>query len=217
MEPSAESDFPSTAGRARLECSSRLHPKSREERKGGREGEKWRGRSGQALRPPTDQARVSRLLQRLNSWGAGIKHAEARRPSMHRPPGHHAGVQFDFPEGAFVSGHVVLQNPQQRFGLLWAQIDALEVLNFHLGFTLLQQRSKDQEEIPDIDPNLHAVGVALSIVAGIAQFDVGLIWVGHRDASVAGFAAGEKALERGPAPFFSKMRGEADFYALFLR
>ena len=78
----------------------------------------------------------------------------------------HARVKLDLAESAFVTAHVLLQKSQQRLSLLRAQINSLEVLDLHLRFGLLLQRTEDQEEVPDIDPHLHAVGIILAI-AGV--------------------------------------------------
>jgi len=75
----------------------------------------------------------------------------------------HARVKLDLPESALVAAHVLLQKSQQRLSLLRAQINSLEVLDLHVGFGLLLQRAEDQEEVPDIHPHLHAVGVILAV------------------------------------------------------
>jgi len=109
--------------------------------------------------------------------------------SVHRAAGHHAWIQFDLSERAFISCNILLQDAEQCFCLLRAQIDSLEILNFHLGFTLLHKCSEDQEEIPYVHADLYTVGIVLAIVVRVRQLHIGLYWVGHRDASVAGFAA----------------------------
>jgi hypothetical protein len=113
--------------------------------------------------------------------------------SVHRAGGHHARIKLDLTERAFVAGHVLLQDARQRLGLLRTQINALEIVDFYLGLTLLLQCAEDQEEIPDVDSYLHAVGIGLAIVGGVVQFDVGLNWVRHRKVSVAGLRQGNNA------------------------
>ncbi len=112
--------------------------------------------------------------------------------SMHRSLGHHPRVQLDFAKGILVSGHVLLQNPEQCFGLLRAQINSLEVLDFYLRFRLLQQGSENQEEIPDVDADLHAVGVVFSVCGSIRKLHVRLSRIRHKAASVAVWHAGRK-------------------------
>jgi hypothetical protein len=35
--------------------------------------------------------------------------------------------------------------------------------------------SEDEEKIPHIDPNLHAVGIGIAIIGGLDEFHIGLI------------------------------------------
>jgi hypothetical protein len=105
---------------------------------------------------------------------------------MHRSARHHPRVEFDLAECAFVAPDVLLKDAEESLRLLRAQVDALEVLDFNLGLALLQQSSEDEEKIPHIHPYLHAIGIVLAIVARIRQLHIGLNWVGHKDASVAG-------------------------------
>src|ERR1700751_5911271 len=112
--------------------------------------------------------------------------------SMHRTALHHARIELDFAECAFISGDIVLENAQQGLGLLGAQIDSLEILNFDLSLALLEQRPEDQEKIPDIYPNLHAIRVVFPIIAGICQLYIGRYWIGHRAISVAVCHGGRK-------------------------
>src|ERR1700684_837885 len=88
------------------------------------------------------------------------------RQLMHRSLRTHTRVELDLPESALVAPYVLLEKAQQRLSLLRAQINSLEVLDLHLGFCLLLQRAKDQEEVPNIDSHLHAVGIILA-VAGV--------------------------------------------------
>jgi hypothetical protein len=75
----------------------------------------------------------------------------------------HAWVELDFSEGALVTGHILLQKSQQRLSLLRAEVNALEVLDLDMALGLLLQRAENQKEVPDIDPHLHAVGVAFAV------------------------------------------------------
>ena len=101
---------------------------------------------------------------------------------MHLPPGTHARVQFDFAERRFVAGDVLLQQSQKRLGLLRAEIDALKVTNLHLSFALLLHRAEDQEEIPNVDSHLNAVGIRFPIIGGVSKLDIGLWRNTHRKA-----------------------------------
>lgn len=107
-------------------------------------------------------------------------------------PGHHARVEFDLPKGGFISRHIVLQYTQECLRLLRAKIDSLKVLDLHLGLALLQQSPKNQKEVPNVHPNLHAVRVVLPVLIGIREFDLRLRRISHRNASVAGFGTRKK-------------------------
>src|SRR5205807_7545483 len=91
----------------------------------------------------------------------------------------HARIKLDLTECALVPTHILLQQSQQRFRLLWAQIDALEILDLDLSFGLLLQRAENQKEIPDVDPHLHAIGIVLAVRGVIYQFDVRLARKAH--------------------------------------
>jgi hypothetical protein len=86
---------------------------------------------------------------------------------MHRPGRIHARIEFDLAKRAFVSGNILLQEAKQRLGLLRTQVDALKILDFNLALALLLKRSENQEEIPDVDSHLHAVGVGFAIIGRI--------------------------------------------------
>src|SRR5260221_11811957 len=65
-----------------------------------------------------------------------------------RPDGSHLRIELDLAESLFVLRHVLSQYGEQRLGLLRAQVDALEILHFHLYRRLLLQRAEDHAEIP---------------------------------------------------------------------
>ena len=98
---------------------------------------------------------------------------------MHRSLRHHTRIEFDLAKGALVSGNVLLQESEQGLRLLRAEIDPLEILDLDLRFGLLLQGAKHKEEIPDVDAHLHAVGVALAIIFGVDQLQIGLRWNRH--------------------------------------
>src|SRR5689334_8095244 len=118
---------------------------------------------------------------------------DTRLSLVDRAGSHHTRIQLDFTKRALVTGNILLQDRGQRFGLLRAQINTLEIADFHLGFALLLQRTEYQKEIPDIDSYLHAVGIVLAVFAGIDQLDVGLRWIRHREVSLAGVRREKKA------------------------
>src|SRR5476649_438352 len=59
-----------------------------------------------------------------------------------------AGIKLDFSERAFVLTHVLLQDGQQRFGLLRTEIDPLKVLHFDVLLVHRLQASKHQQKVP---------------------------------------------------------------------
>src|SRR5215472_6104200 len=91
----------------------------------------------------------------------------------------HGGIELDFAEGLFVLDHVLLQDGHQRFGLLRAQVDSLEVLHLHLACALRLHAAEDQQEVPNADAHLHGVGVALAVFGGVDEVNVGLGRNGH--------------------------------------
>jgi hypothetical protein len=98
------------------------------------------------------------------------------------PSTRHARIEFDFAEGGFVAVDVLLQQSEQRLGLLRAQVDALKITDLHLSFTLLLNRAKDEEKVPDIHSHLHAVGIGFPVIGSIGQLDIGLRRNAHSQA-----------------------------------
>ena len=101
---------------------------------------------------------------------------------VHRPRRVHPRVEFDLSERTFVTGDILLQKPEQCLGLLRTEVDALEVANLDLIFGLLLQGAEDHEEVPDIHPHLHAVGIGFAVIGRIDQLDVRLCRKAHRKA-----------------------------------
>jgi len=90
-------------------------------------------------------------------------------------PNRSARVELDFAEGAFVVGDVLLEQRHERLGLLRAQINSLEVMKFDLRFRALLHGAEDEKEVPDIDANLHAIGVGLAVFGRLNELNIGLI------------------------------------------
>src|SRR5215472_18461017 len=82
-----------------------------------------------------------------------------------------AGVEPDLSEGGFVLSHVVLQNAEEGLGLLRAHVDALEVGDADVIGSGRVDLAEKQEEVPEIHPNLDAVGVTFSVVGGLVEND----------------------------------------------
>lgn len=113
---------------------------------------------------------------------------------MDRAGNRHARIKFDLTECAFVSGDVLLQDGEQSFGLLRAEINPLKILNFDLIFGLLLQRAENEEEIPDVDAHLDAVGVGLAVLGSVDQLDIGLSWDCHTTISVKRIGESDNAV-----------------------
>src|SRR5579862_1999648 len=160
----------SAADHVRRAHNSPLHPRNKEdvEREYGRRSVP--GRTKEAA-PPSETA-ASR---------------GARSPClMDLPAAHgHARVEFDLAECALVARYVLLQDCEQRFSLLRAQVNPLEISDLNLSFALLLQCAEDQEEIPDVHAYLHAVGIVFPVVRSVHQFNAGLSWSRHTSISVA--------------------------------
>ncbi len=81
-------------------------------------------------------------------------------------------IEGNWAKTLLVLGDVVGEDVQQRLGLLRTEVNALKVVNAHLVGGLLGGRidsSEDQEEVPDREPNLHAVGVGIAIIRGFFE------------------------------------------------
>src|SRR4029077_14685737 len=86
-----------------------------------------------------------------------------------------AWIKFDLAERGLVVGHVLLQERHERLGLLRAQINSLKVSQFHLRLRALLHRGENEEEIPDIHPDLHAVGVGFAVIGGLHELHIRLV------------------------------------------
>ena len=84
------------------------------------------------------------------------------------------GLERDGAEGLFVLGEVVAQEVEECLGLLRAKVDALKVLDVELLGGVLVHGAKDEGEVPDAHPDLHAVGVVAAEVGGTGDLDFGL-------------------------------------------
>src|SRR5579884_2502526 len=82
-----------------------------------------------------------------------------------------ARFQPNFAESGLVLRQVLRQHVGKRLGLLRADIDALEVVDLHVLRRGLVHSAEHKEEIPQIDADLNAVGVALTVVPGIGELD----------------------------------------------
>src|SRR5208282_2629031 len=90
-----------------------------------------------------------------------------------------ARIKFDLAERGFVVRHVLLHERHERLGLLRADINPLKVSQLHLRLRALLHRPENQEEIPDIHPDLHAVGVGLAIIGGLYELHIRLVRCNH--------------------------------------
>src|SRR5208282_953879 len=86
-----------------------------------------------------------------------------------------ARVKFDLAERSLVVRHVLLQERHERLGLLRTEIDPLKVSQFHLRLRTLLHGAENEEEIPDIHADLHAVGVGIAVLGGLYEFHIRLV------------------------------------------
>ena len=103
---------------------------------------------------------------------------------MHWAGSSRPGIKLDLTKRALVVRHVLLQNCRQRLGLLRAEINALKISHFHLIFGLLLHGAENQEKIPDIHSNLHAVGVGFPVIRSIGNGKIRLRGDDHGAPSV---------------------------------
>ena len=85
-----------------------------------------------------------------------------------------AGFEANLAESGFVLAYILLQHVQQRLGLLRADVDPLEVLDLHVFLRGLADMAEHQKEVPEIHPDLHAVGIAFAVVGRFLKYDPGL-------------------------------------------
>src|SRR5439155_14404384 len=109
---------------------------------------------------------------------AGPSCALVARASVYWACGSDSRIELDLAKCAFVIGDVLLQDRGQRFGLLRAQVNALKISDLDLAFRLLLHGTEHQEEIPNIDAHLHAVGIGLAV---IGSTDDVKIWLRGKD------------------------------------
>jgi hypothetical protein len=84
-------------------------------------------------------------------------------------------LQRDVTEGLLVLCEVVSDYIPESLGLLWAEVDALEVLDVDLVRGLLGHRAEDEQEVPDAHADLNAVGVAVAVAVGLGELQLGLL------------------------------------------
>src|SRR5260370_37140335 len=96
------------------------------------------------------------------------------------PAGLREMFEGDGAEGLLVLGEVVAEHVPEGFGLLRAEVDALEVFDGELVGALLAHGPEDEEEVPDAHADLDAVGVTVAVILGAGELMRGLflrVWV----------------------------------------
>src|ERR1700744_6001436 len=78
--------------------------------------------------------------------------------------GGHGRIKLDLAERALILAYVLIKNREQRFGLLRAEVNSLEVLHLDLLRTDRLQASKHQEKIPHAYTDLDRVSVGITVV-----------------------------------------------------
>ncbi len=108
---------------------------------------------------------------------------------MYRTGAGDFGIELDFAKRGFVIRHVLVEDRRQRLGLLRTQVNALEVSHFNLIFGLLLHGAEHQKEVPDVDPDLYAVGVGFAIVGSVDDGEIRLCGNDHTADSLSGTGA----------------------------
>src|SRR5579875_2351200 len=137
----------------------------------GREGQKEKERQGYVPKPL--QRGSSLRKRKLQRFDQGLLHRAWPCGS-----GGSTGlgcIQRNGAERRLVLGKILAQQAIQRLGLLWAEIDALEVLQLAGIGAGLGEGAEDQVEVPDRGADLDAVGIAVAEVGGLGHRDT---WLG---------------------------------------
>jgi hypothetical protein len=79
-------------------------------------------------------------------------------------------------KGLFVLREVMTEHVPEGLGLLWAEIDALEVMDVNLFGGVLAHDAKGEGEVPDAHAYLDAVGVAFAKGLGLLELDGWFVW-----------------------------------------
>ena len=97
-------------------------------------------------------------------------------------------LEYDTPDDtARATGHVYVNQAGNIYEgpELQLKVETFEGFFNSVRYRLLLNGAEDKKKVPDADPHLHTVGVALTIGVGLHQFDIGLSWVVHGVCSVA--------------------------------
>src|SRR5437763_1814427 len=102
----------------------------------------------------------------------------ARSCSIHSELLHEAGagsrLELDFTKCGLILRDVLLQYVQQRFSLLWAEINTLKIVDIHVIRRGLIDHTEQQQKIPKVNANLDAIRVALAVFGCVNQLDLRL-------------------------------------------
>lgn len=86
----------------------------------------------------------------------------------------------DLAKGLLVVGKVLPEHIPERFGLLWADINALRDLEVYPVRGLLRGYAKGKIKVPDADADLYAVGITFVEVVGVLHIEIRLLRIVHR-------------------------------------
>src|SRR6185437_842559 len=100
-----------------------------------------------------------------------------------------AGLELDFAERRLVLFDVLLQHVKQGFGLLGTNVNALEVRDGNSVRGSLIDAPEQQQEVPQVHPDLNAIRVILTVLRSVRQLDLGRRRLAHRLQSSTGIAA----------------------------
>lgn len=102
------------------------------------------------------------------------------------------GFELDLPKGRFVLVYVLLEDVEQRLGLLGAQVDALKIVDGHVIRGSLVDPAEHEKEIPKIHADLNAIGIVLPVLGSVNQLNLGRGLLRHTSQRITG--AGRRLL-----------------------
>ena len=91
-------------------------------------------------------------------------------------------LESDLSESLLILSEILGQDVHKRLGLLRADVDSLAIFDEDLVGALLMNDAEGEEEVPDADAYLNAVGVVLSVVVRLLDLNLRLRMAGMHSA-----------------------------------
>ena len=98
----------------------------------------------------------------------------------------HSWIELDLTKRAFVICDVLVKDCCQCLGLLRAQINSLKIADLYLVLRLLLHRAEDDEKVPDVYPDLHAVGIGFPVLVSVHNGEIRLSRIDHHGSQCNG-------------------------------